>query len=605
MQHADKTSKPVADAPKGPAAAHSGLDNGLQAAIDRSPRMLVQRRALDAAFGSAIQRETRGLEDEPPLQARVNETGMPDPLKAGIESLSGMDMSDVRVHRNSGMPAQLNALAYAQGHHIHLGPGQEQHLPHEAWHVVQQKQGRVGATVQAMGVSLNDDEALEREADVMGSKSVQMMHGDHVAAAPAAGRAVPSTAGQGPIQRYTTKPNGLSVAGELHTKSQEHRQLEAAFAGHVKKVEPSMRCYWEEPQKPGTGSLKGEPASSEHPDHFIAWDIDRMKHHFALIRSVLHSLPVSIGKPAILDMVQAAQVALSAKSMLETLDFLEGDLKSRDQAFSKVGKAFDGMKKEYGAIFGRLLAGATDRSLDASLLEAFHEAKFPQALETIDFEISRLLPDLSETRKTSYDFTRTVAMSKLASEMKNVEGVWMIGEYHVQEIQEHLGGKVDYDLVCANDFNADVKAYAESVGASNVGVDHLGELLTLSRKLSTNLDYFVRGLDKKGSMEARLARWGRCMDVLFALEALVRAGLAKAKVETRLPKGVRLQDLLELVETIKNGLDKEREATLAYDLESVDAVLPDDLYALVRDPEVLKAARDLNVLSGLAEFSST
>jgi hypothetical protein len=71
---------------------------------------------------------------------------MPDHLKAGIESLSGMDLSDVRVHLNSEKPAQLNALAYAQGNDIHLGPGQERHLPHEVWHVIQQRQGRVQAT---------------------------------------------------------------------------------------------------------------------------------------------------------------------------------------------------------------------------------------------------------------------------------------------------------------------------------------------------------------------------------------------------------------------------------------------------------------------------
>ncbi len=58
------------------------------------------------------------------LKSNPNRTGMPDRLKAGIESLSGVDMSDVRVHANSDKPAQLNALAYAQGSDIHLGPGQ-------------------------------------------------------------------------------------------------------------------------------------------------------------------------------------------------------------------------------------------------------------------------------------------------------------------------------------------------------------------------------------------------------------------------------------------------------------------------------------------------
>lgn len=95
-----------------------------------------------------------------------NRTGLPDNLKAGIENLSGYSMDEVKVHYNSDKPATLQAHAYAQGTDIHLAPGQEQHLPHEAWHVVQQKQGRVKATTQLKdGLGVNDDESLEREAD--------------------------------------------------------------------------------------------------------------------------------------------------------------------------------------------------------------------------------------------------------------------------------------------------------------------------------------------------------------------------------------------------------------------------------------------------------
>ena len=96
---------------------------------------------------------------------------MPDQLKSGLEQLSGFDLSGVRVHRNSARPAQLNAHAYAQGQDIHLSPGQERQLPHEGWHVVQQMQGRVKPTMQASGVAINDDGALEREADRMGAKA--------------------------------------------------------------------------------------------------------------------------------------------------------------------------------------------------------------------------------------------------------------------------------------------------------------------------------------------------------------------------------------------------------------------------------------------------
>ena len=79
---------------------------------------------------------------EVPIQKKENNTGLPDNLKAGVEKLSGISLNDVKVHRNSNQPAQLQAHAFAQGTNIHIAPGQEQHLPHEAWHVVQQKRGR-------------------------------------------------------------------------------------------------------------------------------------------------------------------------------------------------------------------------------------------------------------------------------------------------------------------------------------------------------------------------------------------------------------------------------------------------------------------------------
>jgi hypothetical protein len=97
--------------------------------------------------------------------------GLPAGLKAGIENLSGLSMDDVRVHYNSSAPAQVEALAYTRGAEIHLGPGQEKHLAHEAWHVVQQMQGRVQPTIQAAGVAVNDSQELEREADEMGARA--------------------------------------------------------------------------------------------------------------------------------------------------------------------------------------------------------------------------------------------------------------------------------------------------------------------------------------------------------------------------------------------------------------------------------------------------
>lgn len=103
--------------------------------------------------------------------APANRTGMPDGLKQGVEALSGVSLDDVRVHYDSPRPARVQALAYAQGTEIHLASGQEKHLPHEAWHVVQQKQGRVQPTLDVAGTAVNDDPGLEREADEMGRRA--------------------------------------------------------------------------------------------------------------------------------------------------------------------------------------------------------------------------------------------------------------------------------------------------------------------------------------------------------------------------------------------------------------------------------------------------
>jgi hypothetical protein len=197
--------------------------------VAQSPRMAAQRKAIEGMFGGAVQRKApeeemlqdrfdavqkkgpeeeelvqgmfgavqqKGPKDEEPLQGKFgpagavaqreegparspNRTGLPDHLKAGVENLSGMAMDDVRVHYGSDKPAQLNALAYTQGTDIHVAPGQEKHLAHEAWHVVQQKQGRVRPTLQMKeGVPVNDDAGLEKEADVMGNKVLQKIGGN-------------------------------------------------------------------------------------------------------------------------------------------------------------------------------------------------------------------------------------------------------------------------------------------------------------------------------------------------------------------------------------------------------------------------------------------
>ncbi|CAI8282611.1 MAG: Uncharacterised protein [Bacteroidetes bacterium MED-G17] len=155
----------------------------LQEMANNNPRAMQLQAVQNMAINSPQAQQAKQLqsiadnhdtEQQQLIQKKENNTGLPDNLKSGIENLSGMSLDDVKVHRNSDKPAQLQAHAYAQGTDIHLGPGQEKHLPHEAWHVVQQKQGRVKPTMQMKEkVNVNDDAGLEREADVMGAKALQ------------------------------------------------------------------------------------------------------------------------------------------------------------------------------------------------------------------------------------------------------------------------------------------------------------------------------------------------------------------------------------------------------------------------------------------------
>jgi uncharacterized membrane protein HdeD (DUF308 family) len=141
-----------------------------------SKESLSKTRVLPAAAVHTTGQGYSGISLSPPVQKKSNLTGLPDQLKEGVESLSGLSMDDVNVHYNSAQPEKLNARAYAQGSDIHLGAGQEKHLPHEAWHVVQQKEGRVRPTSEINGQPVNESLQLENEADVMGARAAESLN---------------------------------------------------------------------------------------------------------------------------------------------------------------------------------------------------------------------------------------------------------------------------------------------------------------------------------------------------------------------------------------------------------------------------------------------
>lgn len=205
---------------------------GHQELADNSPQ--VQKLAQ---LQRSLEASRRGGAEGP-----QNKLGMPDHLKTGIEAVSGFSMDDVRVHYNSNKPAQLNAHAYAQGSDIHLAPGQEKYLPHEAWHVVQQKQGRVKPTQRLDGkISINDDEGLEREADSMGTRALQRS---------------PLEAAATPEQ---TVASSFEVAQAVINPEKLKEAMELLSLAEAKVVEV-----------PKSGSYKGGTKFGDYPDGFTS-----------------------------------------------------------------------------------------------------------------------------------------------------------------------------------------------------------------------------------------------------------------------------------------------------------------------------------------------
>ena len=137
--------------------------------------------------------------------AAAGTAALPAALQSNLQALSGLALGDVQVHSGSSLPARYGALAITQGNAIHLGPGQAQHLAHEAWHVVQQRQGRVAATLPARAglAPVNDDAALEAEADVMGQRALLAARSAPPAHTAPAHTAPPALPAHGTVQRFT------------------------------------------------------------------------------------------------------------------------------------------------------------------------------------------------------------------------------------------------------------------------------------------------------------------------------------------------------------------------------------------------------------------
>ena len=157
-------------------------------AIPAGDSVMVPIGALMSEQAAPIQAK-RDLGSRPdPAEARDDPFGLhlgagaalPSPVQAKMEQSFGVELSSVRVHQGSEAGA-MGAQAFTQGTDIHFAPGRydphgaegQELLGHELAHVVQQSQGRVTSTTQAKGAAVNDDPALEREADEMGARAAR------------------------------------------------------------------------------------------------------------------------------------------------------------------------------------------------------------------------------------------------------------------------------------------------------------------------------------------------------------------------------------------------------------------------------------------------
>lgn len=124
------------------------------------------------------------------------------------ESLAGLS-----VHPDSPRARALGAVAFTQGEQIHVAPGHwaphsaagRELIGHEVAHVLQQRSGRVAANAQVAGHALNDDAALEAEADALAPQAWAAFAAwpGYAAVVRPAG---PAGAARGVVQRRSSPP---------------------------------------------------------------------------------------------------------------------------------------------------------------------------------------------------------------------------------------------------------------------------------------------------------------------------------------------------------------------------------------------------------------
>jgi len=396
------------------------IQGEMQDIINSSPRAMQLKSFQDMANSYTSQQS--------PIQKKDNNTGLPDNLKTGIENVSGYSMDDVKVHYNSPKPAQLQAHAYAQGTDIHLGSGQEKHLPHEAWHVVQQKQGRVKPTKQMKDkVAINDDKGLEKEADVMGAKALQMKKNySNIIQTKQAMDYNNASA----LQLKALAAGKLNVVGETHKDSDKRRNSEKAIAKRV-----VGGGYWTE----------GEFRIGKEQNVFAyMFKADNRKY----------------GDSSVL--LVEINAALLAEGAVKWSKYTDGYPKLEESAKEALQKAARPLYRfgEDAVIHNDRIKDASDKKdalvKDVKTLLTIFKAIGERTDESICSGLGKAGETVSAHLKgrSSDDISkeRSVHMDSSAESDKKI-GVWKVGNLHIGQIKEAKKG--DYEVLSKDEFNTE------------------------------------------------------------------------------------------------------------------------------------------------------
>jgi hypothetical protein len=390
-----------------------------------------------------------------------NATGMPDNLKSGIENLSGYSVNDVKVHYNSDNPAQLQALAYAQGTDIHLAPGHEKHLPHEAWHVVQQKQGRVKPTLQMKGkVNINDDDGLEEEADVMGAKAIQL---HSKAASPNSQLVQPNSSawiGAMQLKKGELVKNRLNVVGENHRESDGRRQEEKDLSSREAGGE-----YWGENQfriqspKFLDSTADANAIAFADPLYLRIAQNVQLLNTFNMFKTILRlwSSEGENGRPN-LKKAATKNIFNSKNHIDDILEHIKATVANRervaytDEKISLLNNieyiCSETVRPQFLQIMNIFEKIKVEESVPTDLIEA--EIKYTLGLD----DMMKIAKDLGGHDSDTTSRMRSHSMNVTANDRYKTKGVWKIGDAHYKDMKDM---KKEYNLIGREEFNEKYK----------------------------------------------------------------------------------------------------------------------------------------------------